>query len=131
LQDLEKIIVISAILMMLSLSSPLYLKLSYADSPTQQVKGFGDSLMRFTCSNGQRPFGGSRPHEVITFNANQSQGQAASGQFQIEGVDANGASKQGSINSIDIMAGTFTLTGTETSDNLCGGDPTPSSITIT
>jgi hypothetical protein len=49
----------------------------------------------------------------------------ASGQFQIEGADANGASKQGSINTIDIMPtpttnGSFTLTGTVT----------PSSITI-
>lgn len=116
---------------MLFLSAPLYLKSSYAASPIKQIQGFGDSLMRFTCSNGQRPLGGSLINEIITFNANQLQGQAVSGQFKIEGVDANGASKQGSIDSIDIMpTGTFSLTGTETSDSLCGGDKTPSSVTI-
>ncbi len=120
---------------MLFLSTPFYIKLSYADSPIKQVHGFGDSLMRFNCSNGQRPFGGSLLNEIITFNANQPIGQAVSGQFKIEGVDANGASKQGTINAINIMPmpttnGTFSLTGTETSDNLCGGDKTPSDITI-
>jgi hypothetical protein len=66
LQQHEKIIVIHTIMIMLFLSAPLYLNLSYADSTTQQGNGFGDSLMRFTCANGQRPFGGSLINEIIT-----------------------------------------------------------------
>ena len=99
-------------------------------SAASQVSGFGDSLERFTCANGQRPFGGSLINEVITFNAAQAQGQPASGQFSIQGVDANGASKQGTINNIMISNGMFTLTGTETSNTLCAGDAIPSNVEI-
>jgi hypothetical protein len=128
--SVKKISVISTILIILFLSAPFYINLSYANTAIKQVQGIGDSLQRFTCSNGQRPFGGSLLNEIITFNAIQTQGQPVSGQFKIEGVDANGASKQGTIDSIDISVGMFTLTGRETSDTLCGGDTTPSDITI-
>jgi hypothetical protein len=104
-----------------------------AQVPTSQVTGFGDSLERFTCANGQRPFGGSLINEVITFQAAQPRGQPATGQFSIQGVDANGASKQGTINNIQISNGMFVLTGTETSNTLCtaGGDIIPSNVQIT
>ncbi len=109
--------------------SPILLQSGYAATTIKQVQGFGDSVERFTCSNGQRPFSGSLINEVIQFDAIQTVEQGTSGQFQIVGIDANGAAKQGTITSIDINNGQFILTGTETSDNLCG-DTIPSAVTI-
>ncbi|MFZ0895621.1 MAG: hypothetical protein WAZ77_14085 [Candidatus Nitrosopolaris sp.] len=52
--SVKKISVISTIMIILFLSAPFYFNLAYANTAIKQVQGFGDSLQRFTCSNGQR-----------------------------------------------------------------------------
>ncbi len=94
---------------------------------SEEVNGFGDSLLRFTCADGQRPPVGLFPNEVINFNAIENE-DGTSGEFIIFGVDTGGT-KEGEINTIDISGDQFTLSGIETSDNLCQ-DEVPSDITI-
>src|SRR6187402_2041232 len=67
----------------------------------EEVDGFGDSLERFTCADGQRPpTGFPNANEIIKFNAIESE-DGTTGEFIIFGVDT-GLDKQGEINSIDI-----------------------------
>ncbi len=96
-------------------------------SIVEEVDGFGDSLERFTCADGQRPPTGFTPNEIINFNAIESEA-GTTGEFIINGVDT-GLAKEGEINTVDISGDQFTISGTETSDTLCQ-DEVPSEITI-
>jgi hypothetical protein len=98
-----------------------------AQSIVEEIDGFGDSLERFTCADGQRPPTGPMPNEIINFNAIESVA-GTTGEFIIAGVDT-GLAKEGEINTIDISGDQFTISGTETSDTLCQ-DEVPSEITI-
>src|SRR5687767_10416879 len=98
-----------------------------AQSNVEEINGFGDSLERFECADGQRPPSGTFPNEAINFNAIETAGGETSGEFIISGVDTGGT-KEGQINTIDINGEQFTITGTETIDTLCQ-DTVPTEIT--
>jgi type II secretory pathway pseudopilin PulG len=109
-----------------------------ARSQTRQVAGQGDSTNTpITCPNGQPPTNDGLTHinDAIQFSATQTNGQV-SGTWRIDsvwafpsGIGAPSTTKQGIITGGQITSGHFTLTGTETIDNTCGG-PVPTQILI-
>lgn len=107
---------------------------------TRQVTGQGDSTIgrrsAFTCPNGQPPPAslGQHVNDALQFSATQQNNQVIgtwdiSSIFEpIPGFSTNTV-KQGTITGGHITPGHFTLTGTETIDNTCGG-PVPTQIVI-
>jgi hypothetical protein len=139
----EPIIAIMRITIIVTLVSTPILLVNYeaqaqttAPAQTRQVTGRGDSRT-FTCPNGQPPSlsGFTLVNNTIEFSAMQQNNQVT-GTWDISSIFVfpptgffTNTLKQGTITGGQITSGHFTLTGTETIDNTCGG-PVPTQIVI-
>jgi hypothetical protein len=125
---------------MLLVNSEAQAQITTAGTQARQVTGQGDSTIgrrtTFTCPNGQPPPAslGQHVNDALQFSATQQNNQVTgtwdiSSIFEpIPGFFTNTV-KQGTITGGQITLGHFTLTGTETIDNTCGG-PVPTQILI-
>jgi hypothetical protein len=128
------LVVIGIIIVILVATAPT-LMIGYSQPDrTRQVTGSGDSVLRFTCPNGQPPslFPG-HINDIIQFSASQNNRQVSGtwtifSLYEDMGVPPN-TSKGGTITGGQIAGNHYTLTGIETFDNTCGG-PIPTEIVI-
>lgn len=147
-QDEQKIVIMGIAIILTLVATPVLLvnyetqaqttAITAAAPQTRQVTGQGDSTIgrssTFTCPNGQPPSlsGFTHLNDALQFSATQQNNQVT-GTWDISSLffsqllgDTNTV-KQGTITGGQITPGHFTLTGTETIDNTCGG-PVPTQI---